>query len=335
VKGIAVTGQIDIHGMQFFPTWSRLAMTAEIGDKYVFLQDMVNWQPGQQIFITTTELKDARDWHRNEVRTIVKVWKTTIDATVAAIELDTPLTYKHYGGREYQAEVGLLSRNIVVQGDASNSNPTDTVNATCTDPTGGTKSTYPCPNKYLTGFGGHIQVMTAGAKGRFSGLQLYRMGQTNVLGRYPLHWHLIGNTNSTDNYATDCSVYKAFFRCYTIHGTHGVLLAQNTAYDAIANCFYLSENGVEENNTVKHNLAAHVHPLGNLQDSSLNGWYGQYLNYYNESATLLVPADMSAAPFYVTNMYNTIEGNAASGGWTGFSFPSLPAPSATSITSTT
>jgi hypothetical protein len=330
VKGIAVTGSVDMHGMQFFPTWSRLAMTAEAGDRYVFIQDMVNWQPGQQIFVTTTEIKDARDWHRNEVRTIVNVWKTTLDPTIAAVELDSPLAYQHYGGREYQAEVGLLSRNIVVQGAATNSEPTDTANAICKDTTGGTNSTFPCPNKYLTGFGGHIQVIGSNGQGRFTGVELYRMGQTNVLGRYPLHWHLVGKTNSTINYATDCSVHHSFFRCYTIHGTHGVRLAENTAYDAIGNCFYLSEDGVEENNTVQYNLAAHVHILGNMSDPSLglsgDGFWGQYLSYYTNSTSLLIPADMSAAPFYVTNMYNTIEGNAASGGWTGFSFPSLPAP---------
>jgi len=329
VKGIAVTGQVDIHGMQYFTTWSRLAMTAAAGDQYIFLQDMVNWQVGQSIFITSTELKDARDWHRNEVRTILNVYKTSLADTVSAIQLDSPLSYDHYGGREYQAEVGLLTRNILIQGDAINSDPTDTSSAVCNDTTGGTHSTYPCPNKYLTGFGGHVQVLPGG-NGRFSGVELFRMGQTNVLGRYPLHWHMLNTTDNTKNYATDCSVHQSFFRCYTIHGTHGVLLAQNTAYDAIGNCFYLSEDGVEENNTVQYNLAAHIHVIGNLQDPSLgisgDGWWGQYLDFYSSSASLLIPADMSAPPFYATNMYNTIEGNAASGGWTGFSFPSLPAP---------
>eukprot|EP01087_Luapelamoeba_hula_P000813 TRINITY_DN105_c0_g1_i5.p1 TRINITY_DN105_c0_g1~~TRINITY_DN105_c0_g1_i5.p1 ORF type:complete len:1108 (+),score=125.47 TRINITY_DN105_c0_g1_i5:207-3530(+) len=324
VKGLAVTGNIDIHGVRYYPTWSRLAMTAAAGDQYIFVQDMVNWQPGQSIFITTTEIKDARDWHRNEVRTIVKVYKTGISSTVAAIQIDTPLNYTHYGGSEYQAEVGLLSRNIMVQGDA-NSEPTDNSPTVCTDSNDG--STYPCPNSYLTGFGGHIQVMGSSASGRFSGLEMYRMGQTNQLGRYPLHFHLIGNTTNDVNYATDCSTHHTFFRCYTIHGTNGAYLAENTAYDAIGNCFYLSEDGVEENNTVRYNLAAHVHPIGSIQDPSNNNqFYGQYLSDYPQTANLLVPADMSAAGFYITNMYSTFEGNAASGGWAGFSFPSLRLP---------
>ncbi len=71
--------------------------------------------------ITTTELRDSRDWHRNEERVIVDVKRTTLNAGVTAIQLDSPLSYKHFGGKEYQAEVSLLSRNIIVQGDADHS----------------------------------------------------------------------------------------------------------------------------------------------------------------------------------------------------------------------
>jgi len=329
VKGIAVTGQIDIHGMQYFPTWSRLAMTARVNDTVIFIQDVVNWQAGQSIFITTTEIKDSRDWHRNEVRNIVSVQLTTLGTSVAAITVDEPLSYLHYGGSEYQAEVGLLTRNILVQGDAFNSEATDNQNASCTDSTGA-GSTYPCTDQFLTGFGGHVQVMTVGAIGRFSGVELYRMGQTNQLGRYPLHFHLLNQTNNGSAFGQDCSVHHSFFRCYVIHGTHGALYTQNTAYDAIGSCFYLSEDGVEENSTISYNLAAHVHMLGFPQNpsESLNGdsFYGQTLSYYTNSSSLLIPSDLAAGCFYVTDMYNNIFGNAASGGWTGFSFPSLPLP---------
>jgi len=326
VKGIAVTGQVDIHGMQYAPTWTRLAMTAQKGDTIIFVQDLVNWQSGQSIFITTTELKDSRDYTHNELKTIKKVYKTSLGDNVAAIELNSALAHNHYGGKEYQAEVGLISRNILIQGDSSNSEATATT-ASCVDSDG---STYPCDDQFLDGFGGHVQVIGTAASGRFSGVELYRMGQTNVLGRYPLHWHLVDVTDPATNYATDCSVYHSFYRCYTIHGTHGVKLSENTAYDAIGNCFYVTEAGVEENNTITYNLAAYVHPLGPIQNPSLgigeDSFGSQTLGYYTENANLLIPADMSAAGFYITNMYSTFEGNAASGGWAGFSFPSLPAP---------
>lgn len=41
---------------------------------------------------------------------------------------------------------------------------------------------------------------------------------------------------------------------------------------------------------------------------------------------LVLADDLSGSPFYFTNAYSAIIGNAASGGWAGFAFPNLPAP---------
>ena len=45
-KGIGVlgSGQIDIHAKQYFPTWTRLAASAKVGDSVIWLQDSVNWE---------------------------------------------------------------------------------------------------------------------------------------------------------------------------------------------------------------------------------------------------------------------------------------------------
>ncbi len=48
------------------------------------------------------------------------------------------------------------------------SEPTDTTNVACTDPSD--TSTHPCENTYLTGFGAHIFVYGESAQGRFSGV---------------------------------------------------------------------------------------------------------------------------------------------------------------------
>ena len=153
---VSGSGTIDLHGAEFVPTWTRLAMTASINDTWIYvqvwvmgwdgccvtlphprnmfvlshsiLQDLVNWQVGQSIMVTTTELKDARDFNRNEVcyipifyillfhsiyiisiknytaqvRIIAAVKRTTLGTSVSAIQLTTALTYRHFGGREYQ-----------------------------------------------------------------------------------------------------------------------------------------------------------------------------------------------------------------------------------------
>lgn len=130
---------------------------------YPYPLHLVKWQPGQTIVITTTELKDARDWHRNEERIIAEVKLTTLGANVCAVRVTEPLSYLHYGGREYQAEVALLSHNIVIQGEAINSPATDNQNVSCVVKTD-SESTFPCEQSFLTGFGALIQIYTNAAR---------------------------------------------------------------------------------------------------------------------------------------------------------------------------
>jgi hypothetical protein len=45
-----------------------------------------------------------------------------------------------------------------------------------------------------------------------------------------------------------------------------------------------------------------------------------------EASDLLLPADIAASGFYITNVNNNITGNSASGGWAGYAFPILDKP---------
>jgi len=239
VKGIHVVGgALELHGAQYVPTWTRLAKTVMPGDRVIFVQDMVNWEVGQTILVATTELKDSRDYNRNEERVISAVY-STIHANVAAVEVAEPFEFKHFAGKAYQAEVALLSRRILVQGDAENSEPTDKDNAVCYD---GGDSTYPCNNKYLTGFGVHIRMEGADVTGRFQGVEVFRAGQTNQLGKYAIHYHMIGqNPPVGRHYVKDCSVHRSYFRAYAIHGTNNVMISQNVAYDVIGHAYFLED----------------------------------------------------------------------------------------------
>lgn len=40
----------------------------------------------------------------------------------------------------------------------------------------------------------------------------------------------------------------------------------------------------------------------------------------------ILPADSAAAGFYISNMWNYVQGNAASGGWAGFALPHFRTP---------
>lgn len=86
-------------------------------------------------------------------------------------------------------------------------------------------------------------------------------------------------------------------------------------------CYYL-EDGVEEENSFLYNMVSHVHMIG----PEIPSGGGQTTPLYTESSDLILPADVTASGFYITNVRNNIIGNTASGGWSGFAFPNLPEP---------
>jgi len=278
-KGIVVFGEIDIHGKQFHPTWTRLAATAAAGSSIVFLQDATNWEVGQQVVFATSAFLDAAEsTHQNEVRTIV-----AIDRDV--LQLDSPLKYSHYAGEEYQSEVGLLSRRIQING-----NPVGT-------------------------FGGHILIT---GKGRVSGVRLNGMGQQNRMARYPLHFHRANEC--PDCYFKDNSVVDSMFRCFTIHATNSTSVARNVAYNIFGSCYYI-EDGIEEKNSFVYNLAIRIKTIGTPAAGET-----QLGDEFVQDSSAVQPADHAAGCYYITNSYNVFLGNAASGGWTGYSFITVNTP---------
>lgn len=125
-KGIDVNGgTLNLHGKRFFHTWSRLAKTSKRGESVVLLQNTVNWQAGQEIVIITSAMKDSREYHQNEVRTITAVHASPPASVGAIVYLDRPLEHDHVANRYYQVEVGLLTRTVKVEGSEFDSEPTD------------------------------------------------------------------------------------------------------------------------------------------------------------------------------------------------------------------
>jgi hypothetical protein len=200
------------------------------------------------------------------------------------------IQHYHYGGPEYQTEVALLSRSITLQGG---------------------------PQSESRSKGGHVKVM---GQARMQGVAAFRMGQRNLVGFYPFHFHHLGWVNG-ESYVSDCAVYNSFYRCFVVHGTHNLLLKDNVAFHAAGHCYYL-EDGVEEHNRFEHNLAAFVHVIG----SPAGGPSQDGTTHVQDWSSLAQPADAAASGFYASNSNNEFVGNAASGGWAGYSFPRLEAP---------
>ena len=110
---------------------------------------------------------------------------------------------------------------------------------------------------------------------RIDGVEFTRMGQTGVVGRYPVHFHLMGDKVGQNNYVKvtcihacvdqcmltlrpqRCSIHDNFQRCLVVHDTNGVLLENNVAYSTIGHCYFL-EDGSEMFNTWNKNLGVKV-----------------------------------------------------------------------------
>uniref|UniRef100_A0A7S3L0I4 G8 domain-containing protein n=1 Tax=Amphora coffeiformis TaxID=265554 RepID=A0A7S3L0I4_9STRA len=330
-KGIHVPtgGDLQLHGKTYFPTWTRLARTVDPkrGDSpnVLFLQEEVNWEPGQQIVVITSAIKDSRDWHQNEIRTIESVYTASNHPEVAAVVTVTePLEYRHVGHASYQTEVGLLTRNIVIQGAADDSEPSDPDPLNCTIDPGqlyylGYDKTMgaPCPYTETTGYGGHILVE---GEAQVEGVELVRMGQTNVQERYPFQFRMLGD-NCPHCYIRRSSVHRSYYRGIVLEGTNVTTVTENVAYDVIGYC-YMLKDGVEENNTISFNLGAHIHWLG----PEPSGGVGRDIPTYVEEEKLAFPPDTSASAFFLPNAWNTVVGNVAVGGWAGFHSPNMKTP---------
>ena len=284
-SGSTPNGRLEMHGKEVYP-WIRLSRTAFPSDTILYLQEeATNWEIGQTIVISTTIWRTL-DRDENEVR-IIK----NISPSKKEIEIDSPLLYVHYAGKEFQGEVSLLSRSIELYGSRS----------------------YQSTDKW----GGHVMIARGGL-GKIAGTAAVRMGQTNELARYPFHFHML--ESSPESAITDSVIVESFYRCVVVHGTDNSTVSRNVAFRVRGHCYYI-EDGVEENNTFAYNLGLQIMTI----NASAAGW-GQSGEVFIENDYLRNPADTSAGSFYITNAHNSFIGNVAVGGWTGFAFPNLPRP---------
>ncbi len=255
-------------------TWARLDATADPADgsggTVLQLDRTVDWQPGDQIVVTTTDFLASHSEQRivASVSTItnsnmVMVSKVTLSSGVNWIhngqfydlstidptnrlKLNITLTDGVTKGVETRAAVALLSRSIrIVSGG-------DTIN------TGLPAASAASTDRY---YGGHTMVRQGFADFEMQGVELYQLGQGGNIGHYPLHFHLARVTapaHKPDNspretFVKDCSIWDSMTRFITLHATQDVTLARNVGYLSIGHGYYL-EDGSEIDNKLYSNI---------------------------------------------------------------------------------
>ncbi|KAI5091821.1 fibrocystin-L precursor, partial [Silurus meridionalis] len=294
-------GVLDLHGIPIPITWTRLAQTANNGSNTLVLMDSVTWKVGDEIVIASTGARHSQQ--QNEVMTIASV-----SPDGQTLTLTSPLSYTHLGITvtlpdgtmfEARAEVGVLTRNIVVRGSI-NTEWNDKIQACPDGFNTGEFATQTCFQGRFgeeTGsdqFGGCIMFHAPRpgenlAIGRIEYVEIFNAGQAFRLGRYPIHWHLMGDINFK-SYVRGCGIHQTYNRAVTIHNTHRLLVEHNVIYNIMGGAFFI-EDGIETGNILQYNLAVFV-----------------------RQSTSLLNDDVTPAGYWVTNPNNTIRHNAAAGG---------------------
>jgi hypothetical protein len=259
-------GTLEMHGIKRTPTWTELDSTVLPGSSKITLHTKVDWKAGEQIAIAST----SYDPREGEKRFITAVDNSNPAKPV--LTLNKPLEYKHFAAREtfgsdfidMRAEVGLLTRNIVFRGDPESS--------------------------FTNQYGATLFLHSTGDDSlqcRLSYIELTDVGQAFKLGRYAIHFHMIGAVHKS--YARGLATHQGFNRAFTIHGTHYLTLEDNVAFGIKGHTVFI-EDAVETKNNVKNNLIM----------MTMRSWS-------------LLNTDQTPACFWITNPYNNFINNHCGG----------------------
>jgi hypothetical protein len=221
-------GRMEIHGAAMSRTWVKLGQTAKKGDGTVLLAEAVSgWRVGDHIIVTATQThNNGRE--RGTLRPGANGRQAyTEERTITAIRdqsltLDRPLAQNHEVRGEYRGEVANLSRNVIVES---------------ADP---------------TGVRGHT-MYHRGSSGSISYAEFRHLGKEGVLGKYSLHFHLVG-ASMRGSSVVGASIWDSGNRWITIHGTNYLVVRDCVGYRSVGHGFYL-EDGSEAYNVLDRNLA--------------------------------------------------------------------------------
>jgi len=225
---IACGGRWEVHGAPMNRTWLKLAAPAKAGDARVTLEQPVSdWHVGDRVIITTGEAAAIESGTSFRAKSGRPKPVGTEERVIAAIEgavltLDRPLAKAHHGEGLMRCEVANLSRNVVIES---------------ADP---------------AGVRGHT-MYHRDSSGGISYAEFRHLGKDGLLGKYPIHFHLVRGTMRGSG-VLGASVWDSHNRWVTIHGTDHLLVRDCVGYQSRGHGFFL-EDATEQWNVLDRNLA--------------------------------------------------------------------------------
>uniref|UniRef100_A0A8C8SWJ2 hyaluronoglucosaminidase n=1 Tax=Pelusios castaneus TaxID=367368 RepID=A0A8C8SWJ2_9SAUR len=261
------------------------------------VDEVTSWLPGERIVIASTDYS----MHQAEEFNLLPCPECKSNQ----VKIDGSPLYLHIGeivdGIDMRSEVGLLTRNILIQGEMEDS---------C-------YGQNQCQFFSYDTFGGQIKIQRNFTSVHMAGVELKNMGQ-QILGSYPVHFHLTGDVDEKGGYESptyldNLAIHHCFSRCVAIHGTHGLLVKDTIGYDTLGHCFFL-EDGLEQRNTFYHNLGLLTKP-GTILPSDRNEatCLAMRSNVYGNYVPVPSTDCMAVSTFWIANPNNNLIDNAAAG----------------------
>ncbi|XP_073734187.1 cell surface hyaluronidase CEMIP2 isoform X2 [Callorhinus ursinus] len=271
------------------------------GVKLHLLDDVSSWKPGDQIVVASTDYS----MYQAEEFTLLPC----PECNRFQVKVKETPQFLHMGeitdGVDMRAEVGILTRNVVIRGQMEDS---------C-------YAGNQCQFFDYDTFGGHVMIKKNFTSVHLSYVELKHMGQQQ-LGRYPVHFHLCGDVDYKGGYrhatfVDGLSIHHSFSRCLTVHGTHGLLIKDTIGFDTLGHCFFL-EDGVEQRNTLFHNLGLLTKP-GTLLPTDRNNSMCTTMRDKVFGSYIPVPSTdcMAVSTFWIAHPNNNLISNAAAGSQAG------------------
>jgi len=221
---VCCSARMELHGAPMSRTWVKLGADAAAGAKSLTLAEPVEgWRVGDEIIVTPSKRHQRRGaYHDGDPTTLGTEERRIVRIEGATLELDQPLAEERSGSGEFRCEVANLSRNVIVES---------------ADP---------------DGVRGHT-MYHAYSRGGISYARFAHLGKKGVLGRYAIHFHLVGDT-MRGSQVLGVAIVDSHNRWVTIHGTEYLIVRDCVGYRSLGHGFFM-EDGTEIYNLLEHNLA--------------------------------------------------------------------------------
>ena len=221
------SARMEIHGSPLSRTWVKLGADAQPGDTDIVLSENVTgWRVGDQVIVTASERTSRGRTYRGNPNAVNTERRRIVAIAERTVTLDRPLEKPHAGTGPFRSELANLSRNVVVESAAPD------------------------------GVRGHT-VFHRFSRGGISYARFAHLGKEGVLGRYAIHYHLVGDTMRGSS-LRGVAIVDSHNRWVTIHGTQYLVVRDCIGYQSVGHGFFL-EDGTEVYNLLDRNLAVHAY----------------------------------------------------------------------------